>query len=178
MHCPCRPTLTQGHALSDLTGVCICRFFFFTPSTHIKIHVLLSTISMAEADVSLPTLFPSFLFCTVCASNHDGYLTKSEFVALVNEWGRSSFLGPELFEKHDHNRDGLLSRGDFLSLVRQESSAGASAQQREWISFFNCHIYVVSSLSFVVLTILIRPRMKAFILAPPLLIFYAHTHAH
>jgi hypothetical protein len=78
---------------------------------------------MAEADVALSTLLPSFLFCTVFASNHDGYLTKSEYVALVNEWGRGSFLGPELFEKHDHNRDGLLSRGDFLSLVRQESSA-------------------------------------------------------
>jgi Ca2+-binding EF-hand superfamily protein len=76
-------------------------------------------------------------------SNHDGFITRGEFLGLLDEWQRerpaefsqegsssgggglpslsNSNNAAQLFDEFDSNRDGFLSRGDFFLLVRRHS---------------------------------------------------------
>jgi len=71
---------------------------------------------------ALTAISTSFL---LWQSNHDGYISRSEYEALVAEWEREGtcrLRDPQLFDAYDKDRDEHLSRGDFLALVRAESS--------------------------------------------------------
>jgi len=123
------------------------RFVWLAPHTTNRLYGNFASNSHSPR-LSFPPPKLSFYFpLFVAPSNHDGYLTKSEYVALVHEWKRASSLRPELFEAYDHNGDGLLSRGDFLSLVRQESAAAAAPrpQQRKLsLPFSEHHVFYKS----------------------------------
>jgi len=85
-------------------------------------------------DLPLPTDFGAGARFERHDSNHDGFITRAEFNALVEEWrssdpeelrrltGLSNLVhAAALFNQYDTNNDGHLSRGDFLQLVRSES---------------------------------------------------------
>ena len=89
-------------------------------------HQTLHSAAMTSAappasDLPLPADFDAGARFERFARTCDGFLTPSEFGALVLEWGRAALTG--CFEQYDHDRDGLLSRSDFLLLVHQENAA-------------------------------------------------------